>query len=161
MSEATNAAVRAAMTTRALSTLGTGSPEWDNALQEVLRLEAIYLSDLGFGSNARANEAFTHAKMAIEEKYGREWKLNPEAAAASREAWKTLNQADEKQAREILRPLWDAQRQLMLTPAPTLNAALFKAELMEWAEIWNDSQLERDGFEIVAEELERFAEGGA
>lgn len=161
MTDITNATLRAAMTTRALSTLGACSPEWDNAVREVLRRQALYLSDVEFGPSSEAAEAFDRARFEIEAKHGRNWRDNPDAVEAMQTARAALNEAEEAATEQLLRPLWAAQRALALTPAPNLNAALFKSEIMAWEEIWNDNQLGRDGFEIVAEELARFAEGSA
>lgn len=151
--------VRAALTTRAISTLGI-CPAWDRAVCDYLRLQALYLADQEFGPTSRANEEHTRTVYAIEQKYGHNWKAVPEAIAANAVAWKSIREAEDKQSDELLQPMWAAGRVVATTPAPTLNAALYKAELMDWDEVWNDNKLERNGFKIVAEELARFA-GGA
>lgn len=160
MDDATSTTVRAAMTTRALSTLGA-CPQWDRAVCEFLRLQALSHSNDEFGPFADANEAFDWVRLNVESKYGRSWREVPQAAEEMKAAHAAIRQAEEQQADEYLRPLWAAHRALALTPAPTFNAALFKSELMAWEEIWNDNRLERNGFEIVVEELARFAEGSA
>lgn len=148
--------LRAATTTRALSTMGE-CPRWDRAVSDYLRLDALYRADAAFGATSQAEEAHTLEGMAIEGQYGREWRAIPEAMARHNAAQAALRSAEDKQVGAFAKPLWAAQRTLALTPAPSLNAALFKAEAIESEDIWNDNEFRADAFELVAVELARFA----
>ena len=147
---------RATTTTRAISTLGE-CPKWDAAVQDFLRSQALAQSAEKFGLLQRASEASDVAQGEVEAKFGRNWKANDEAKAILAPFRAALLKAEEDMAERYYRPLWAAQRRLALTTPPSLNAALFKAELIESEEIWNDTQLGRDAFEIVADDMARFA----
>ena len=151
---------RAATTTRALSTLGDCAT-WDAAVQTFLRCRALSTSSEQFGPYAKAVEAFNVAKIAVEDKFGRNWRDNAEAKAIMALASTALDTAQTAQDENYYSPLWEAERKLVHTAPPTLNAALFKAELIDAEEVWNDTELGADAFEIVAQDLARFEGEGA
>lgn len=156
MSALDNSIYRASMTSRALSTLGDCAV-WDAAVQEFLRRYALSQASDEFGPMSKANEAHSRAAMQLQAKYGRGWRTNQEAVDIFAPANAALHIAEDTQSRTYYDPMWAAGRKLAHTKPPTLNAALFKAELIDSEEIWNDTKLGRDAFDIVAEDMARFA----
>ena len=151
---------RAATTTRALSTLGDCAT-WDAAVQTFLRRRALATSSEQFGPLAKAVEAFDLAKVSVEDKFGRNWRESAEAKAIMAVASAAFDRAQTEQDETYYSPMWEAERELVRTAPPTLNAALFKAELIDAEEVWNDTELGADAFEIVTQDLARFEGEGA
>ena len=151
---------RAATTTRALSTLGDCAT-WDAAVQIFLRCQALATASGEFGPYARAVDAFDHAKFSVEGKFGRNLRDNAEAQAIMAVAKAAMTKAEIEQSETYYSPMWEAERNLVRTKPPTLNAALFKAELIEAEDVWNDTKLGADAFEIVTQDLARFEGEGA
>ena len=156
MTDTAFSAERFAFTSQALSTLGT-DPAWDAALSRYLRLESLTHADAEFGAYAKANEADDLARLALEEKYGKAFRSNPEAAEKWGALHERMNAAERTQLETYVKPMWEAGRRLALTPAPTLAAAVFKGNFIHREEIWNDNQFEADAMAIVTADFARLA----
>lgn len=155
-----NIAGRCAYAAAAIATLGA-DPEWDERLTAYLRLDGLQYAHVEFGPLARANEANSLVCMDLQGKYGPRWKSNPEAIVLAEPSIEAAQTAEAVWTAEYCEPYWQAARDLVLTPAPTLLAALFKIRLIEWDELDNDGILNRDCFEIVVADMARLAGGQA
>lgn len=155
-----NMAGHCAYTAAALATLGA-DPVWDERLTTYLRLDALQQAHSSFGPLAQASEASDLKHIEIEAKYGPRWKTNPEARQEAEPASAAVLAAEQAWTERFCDPFWQAARELALTPAPTLAAALFKVRLIQWEDLDNDGVMTRDCFEIVAEDMARLAGGQA
>ena len=131
--------------------------EWDRKMAAFLRADALTRAYDDFGEGQRVNDEHDRQNLLLEEKYGPGFRSHPQARATLDAQTPRFLQMEEDKSERFYRPLWKAQRELVLTPAPDLAAALFKVELINVAEIWNDNQMPRDCFEIVAEDMARLA----
>jgi hypothetical protein len=154
MASITHITEHAGFTARALATMGT-DPAWDQAVTKFLRTDALYRTDETCGRYNDAREKAQRAEMQIEEEFGRNWRGIPAAQERWEPHFAVMREAEDQQAADFLRPLWQAQRELAQTPAPTLAAAIFKVELIEAEDVWNDYALEGNAFQIVADDFAR------
>lgn len=153
-----NLAGHCAYTAAALATLGA-APEWDARLTEYLRLQALQEAHSLFGPLSRAEEANAIEHGQAEARHGPNWRNVPAALASVSVTAAAALAVEDQWTQEYCRPFWRAARELACTPAPSLQAALFKVRLIEWEEIDNDAEMTRDCFEIVAEDMARLARG--
>jgi hypothetical protein len=161
MDNSTNmATLRAVRTSMALATLGT-CREWDARLTTYLRADALAHADFAFGDYGKAYDQNGWERLRLEEAFGKNYRQHPAGAVEARAATEKMKAAEECRVAAFLNPLWEAERELALTPAPTLAAALFKMQLIEHQEVWNSTSMPRDGFEIVAEDFARLEVGAA
>jgi len=144
----------------ALATLGADAA-WDRAVLAFIKADVLQHADLEFGAAAKHQAKDYRARIGLESRYGKEWRLNPAAQALRDQIYDEAIAADDAWTRDYCAPFWQAGRELALTPAPTMAAAVFKANVIEKAEIWNDSAFPRDAMEIVIEEMTRLCEGSA
>lgn len=154
-------------TTRMLAAAATATinlsadrAEWDRRMAEYLRCDALHRADSAFGALSQADERRLRTSTALEITYGRGWKEEPAAKAERDAAWATFRAAEERHEATFLLPLWEAMRNLVLTHAPDLAAALFKVELIDREEVWNDARMTRDAMEIVREDMDRLLPTG-
>ena len=145
--------------TTAIVNLSADRTEWDKRLAAYLRLQALSHAWEEYGEPATLHEEAGHIEMRLEAKYGRSFKelATPQELAEWRNALDLILRMEEQTTERFYRPLWTAQVALANTPAPDLSAALFKIEMIERDEVWNDKDLKRDAFEIVEADMERLA----
>lgn len=137
--------------------ISTPDARWNAAAASYFLRDGLALADRTFGEYAKATVAFDHAKADIEATYGRDYRASDEGSNAFEPIWETMKAAVEAQYQNYLAPLWQAARDLALTPAPTLPAALFKVEVIRHEELDNDIYMTRDPMEVIAEDMARLA----
>lgn len=143
-----------AINTAALATMGTDST-WDARLTEYLRRRALQQAVCDFGFLSKANEEHSYQIYRVEAAFGSGWRDDPRAEALTEPTSKAADAAQKRWDAEYCEPFWQAGRDLVLTPAPSLAAALFKFQIIRDDEVWNDSRMERDCVEIIAEDMAR------
>lgn len=153
-----NIAARCAFTSAALATLGV-DPAWDKRMAAYLRLGSLQQAHASFGPLAQANEASAVKHCELEQRFGPHWKSNTKAWTEAQPLYAAALEIETQWTEQLCEPFWQAARDLVLTPAPTLAAALFKVRLIEWEDLDNDGAMTRDCFEIVAEDIERLSGG--
>lgn len=143
-----------------LDTMGLDAA-WDRALQRYLRCETLYYGAGAFGPLAKEQERHTLEKIAIEEKFGRGWKAQSEAAKRHEVSFAGLIKAEEDHVRQFAEPYWRAANELALTPAPSLAAAMFKAAVMEHDEIDTNRDFPGECMEILQADFARLTREAA
>jgi hypothetical protein len=155
MADTLIAAHNCAFQTLALSTLGSDSV-WDARLTAYLSAQALQRAETDFGKLSEATDINEREIDRAREIHGADWRSSPEACARVEVARIAANAAFEKWSSDLCEPYWQATRELVLTPAPTLAAALLKAQVIRLDEAWNDREIERDCVGIIAEDMARF-----
>lgn len=130
--------------------------EWDRRMADYLRCDLLVRADATFGPFSKAMDAHRFCAQDLKAKYGADFRDQPEALALFRDSLAMVRHAEEEQL-TLLMPLWAAQRALLTTPAPDLAAAMFKHELVEREEMECDANLDREPFDIIAEDVARLA----
>lgn len=130
---------------------------WNKAMANYLRADALNRAEEAFGALAQATNASDLLHMELEQQFGPGFRSVPEARARMEEADARSPHSDDDHLEVFCRPLWNAQRELALTPAPNLAAALFKVHMIEEAEVWNDCHLGADPMAIVQDDFARLA----
>jgi hypothetical protein len=159
MSEIAQLTHKAVSMSAAIATLGT-DPEWDRRVTEYLRCDALQSAFAGFGGLFQAAEDCTLKRWEAERLFGHGWQQTAEGRAFMADAHKKVNQAEELHAETYLRPFWNAAKALVMTPAPNVQAAAYKALVIEADEIWNSHDMPDDCLQIVADDFARVT-GGA
>lgn len=156
MTDLANQAHHATLRASAVATLG-GSPAWDQVLSRYLACDALHTAMAEYGPLSQAHEARAWLAIELEKQHGKNWKDNLDAQARYAIADRAYQAADETYTADFLVPLWQAQRDLASTPAPTMAAAVFKAQLIEVEEVWNDNQFDLDCMQIVRDDFARLS----
>jgi len=125
---------RAAFTTQALATMGV-DPEWDRKVADYLRLEALQFAHSTFGPLDIANDELLGVTLSLENKFGKNFRRIPQAAAAYDAACEAFQVPEKEWTERYLHPYWDATDELAAAPAPTLAAALFKVQMIYWEDL--------------------------
>lgn len=149
--------VAAVATSPATATTHTPDPRWNRRVARYRRARALMEADYAFGDNAKANEAFNTARAEAVRAVG-EGRLDEHPGFP--EAWEAMSRADEERFRRYIRPADLAAMLVVLTPAPNLEAALLKVEIIKEHELDNYSPMPRDPFGIVLEDMRRLAREG-
>lgn len=140
----------------ALATLGS-DPTWDKALKAYLRADALQRADSEFGALDKASAAFRRSRWALEDMYGPNWSGVPKATAEHQPAFAAMQAAEDRWAQTFCQVLWRTSRELALTPAPTIAAAMFKATLIEIEDLSNDCDFPADPMEVLQADFARLA----
>ena len=135
----------------------TPCPDWNAKMKAYLHIDALARAYAEFGEGARLSDKWGWQDIRLQEQFGPNFRNIPEARAILSGRNEEVRDHEERTTERFFRPLWAAQRELALTPAPTIAAALFKADMIEASELSNDSLMERDCFEIVAEDFARLS----
>lgn len=145
----------AAFNTAALQTLGADSL-WDSRLTEYLRTDGLQHAYIEWGDYARHYEHVAGEERRLSATHGHGWRNHPDAAELDR---RTDGERRRVEATwdELCESYRAAARALVLTPAPTIAAALFKLRAIEWSDLDSSSQMTRRCDEIVAEDMARLA----
>jgi hypothetical protein len=146
--------LRAAYNSLAVATLGS-NPAWDAALTNFMATNCLQNADLDHGALSRANEQSALERMRLESLYGRNWRDDPRAKQANARLIEADRVADDAYHKQFTEPFWQAIRDLVLVPAPTIAAAVFKADLIHAEEAWNDSALDADCMQIIVDDFAR------
>lgn len=153
----TDTVMHAQFNAQGLATMGV-DPQWDRAVHNLVSADVLARAHEHFGPlELKRNEGQLQA-MEAEHRLGKNWREHPEG----KPFWETLcdeGTVNDQQMTELYyNALWEAQRQLALTPAPTLAAALFKAAVIEMNDVWNDSQIDADCIELIEADLARLSQ---
>lgn len=155
MAEFVTAAHRSIFTAQGLATMGI-DPEWDRRVAAFLSWEARTNLQEEYGDIAQRCEVIGIDRMMLESQYGKAWHQHPEAQGELARIRNSETVENEKIDERYYRPFWQSQRDLVLTPAPALAAALFKATVAQVHEVWNDNAFDGDCAAIVEAELAQF-----
>lgn len=139
------------------SIIATPDPRWNAVAATYLLRDGLALADRNFGDYAKADVRFDHAKADIEAKHGRDFRASTEGSKSFDIIWADMKAAEGAQYENFLAPLWEAARQLALTPAPTISAIMFKIDVIRQEELDNDIYMTRDPMELVSEDMARLA----
>lgn len=137
----------------ALQALGA-CPKWDRAVLTYLHASTIAQAQSAWGPHAAALEAVEEQRGRPRCRHGRGWRAHRELAD---EITARTCEIEEKAVREIWQPLWRASRELVATDAPTLAAALMKAEVIQKEDVANDSEFPGDCMQILQADFDRLA----
>lgn len=148
--------MRAAVTTQALGTMGV-DPEWDRLMGKYLAAEALYFADNDFGPRYHASNEYQLLTMMFTGRHGPNWRADRQSRDRADAAHEEMSKVEEASDERFLYPFWQAARELVKYPAPTLPAALFKVNLIHAEEVWNDSRMDADCMQIVTEDMARLA----
>lgn len=154
MSEIQTSTYHAVIATQGLGTMGV-DPEWDHRVAEYLKRRTLFYADARFGSSAAVEEGTLLARVSLEQRYGRDYRNDPAAATELAKLDAVRAASDIRQHEEYTSPYWQAARNLATCPAPTLAAALFKAQIIDTDELWNDTHFKGDCMAIVSEDMNR------
>lgn len=149
-----NATHRLAFHGAALATLGT-CPTWDKALTEYLARAALADADEAFGQTYERRYAIEMAEVSLAINHGPNWERLPDLATRRRELADADNEVGDVRTAAFMNPLEHAAHGLAQTPAPTIAAALFKVELIERHQLWDDARFDFDGMQIVRGDIAR------
>ena len=131
---------------------------WNKAMANYLRAAALQRADESFGALAKVSEECTLRDIRLEARFGPGFRSIPEARAImDRSPIPGMRDSEDAHCENFCNPLWEAQRQLAVTPAPSLAAALFKVHVIDEAELNNDSRFAFDCMEIVQADFARLA----
>jgi len=145
---------RAAYNSLALSTLGA-CPVWDAALKRFLATNCLQHADIEHGALSQASEQAAFERMRLESLYGSKWRGDPRAKPAVARLNEAYAAADNAWTEKFAEPYFQAVRDLVLVPAPTIAAAVFKADLIYAEEAWNDTGFEADCMQILQDDFAR------
>lgn len=136
--------------------------KWDRRLKRYTILRALSDADGDFGTLARAIEAGKLARYEVEAEYGSWARARAHEVGAARcdSIYATETAADEAHYRDYFNPSDRAACLLAMTPAPDLEAALYKIELIKKESLDNHNLMSRDVMEIVHEDMARLAKQG-
>lgn len=117
--------------------------DWEDAVAEFERCEILERAAREFGplSVAETELELLRARGA------------PNAETS--ETADNLRALEEAYTREYLQPLWQAQRQVALTPAPDHAAAAFKVDLIATANLSEDAEMPDDLLALIHADIER------
>lgn len=147
---------RAALTTQALGTLGA-SPEWDRALGEYLRREALDHADGAFGRTYEIQNEIGLKKHDFQDNRGEGYTTTPAMRVALDELINRGKEQDALSAKQFMMPHLNAAIELAKTPAPTLAAALFKVMLIDVEDLMDVVDADDDLMGIVQADMDRLA----
>ncbi len=132
---------------------------WDRNFAEYRMREALYRADAEFGDMKVAIRVHDEVIMLLERDFGSVAKarLDPTGDSVREVAWQALTAAEERSAIHFDTPLDVAAINLALTPAPDLDAAIFKIQLIQDRQLDNLVSMPRDCMQIVLEDMARVA----
>lgn len=156
MTDMATTTYRSVLAMQALSTMGV-EPNWDALVGSLLRFDTLARAEEEYGPTSIRSGKRDIEVMMAEQRYGKNYAQHPEVQPMFERHKAECAADDDLMSREYYQPLWKAQRELALATPPTLSAALFKATLIEVAELWNDSVMDADCMEIVRTDLARFS----
>lgn len=148
------ATYKSVLTQQALGTMGANS-DWDARITAFLSTLHLMHADEAFGAKSKTDEAASWVAIKLEGKFGKGWKQHPDASAEVALLDVSEKAADEAHHQSFIAPYWAAMRGIALTPAPTLAAACFKQSIIQSDEVWNDSAMDADCMQIVADDFAR------
>lgn len=154
MADTLIAAHNCAFHSLALSTLGTDSL-WGAHLTAYLAAQTLQQAECDYGALALTCDESERERLRAKDTYGPGWQSNPSPLATVERARLAADAAHDKWSKDLCEPFWKATRKLVATPAPTLAAALFKAQVIRLDEVWNDAELSDDCMRIIAEDMAR------
>src|SRR5687767_982379 len=104
--------------------LSTSDPTWNSRLADYLRLDGPARAEREFGALSKSIAKSETRDLWLEEKFGPNFRNVPAARVMLDAAFPETMAADDAYAASFLKPLWAAARELAMTPAPSLAAAL-------------------------------------
>jgi hypothetical protein len=147
-------AQRSVLTMQALGTLGV-DPEWDALVTDLLRLDTLAHAEEEFGPTNKRWDSRALERAFAEDRYGKGWESHPEVRPMLDLHAAEAIADEELKYQRYYRPLWAAQIAVAMATPPTLAAALYKAALIELAEVWSDADMQGDCMEILRADLHK------
>jgi hypothetical protein len=129
--------------------------KWNAVMAEYLRLETLAEADRGFGEYFLATAAYDGERADLEHEFGKGYKSHPAGAIRANMAFDALSCAEERRQEIFLRPLWEAEEGLGLTPAPDLQAAMFKLVLIKRHDLRQNATFPARAMAVIREDMAR------
>lgn len=141
-----------------IATMGL-DPAWDRAVSAYIAADVRSRAHEEFGPLAHRKSDADLDTIYAEMRLGKDWRNTDEGLAIARSFDDASAAYEAGMEKDFYSPLWKAQRDLALTPAPSLLAAVWKAAAISLHEIWNDRTLDTCLASAIDAELARFAGG--
>lgn len=151
---------RAQFHAQGLATIGL-DPAWDRAVTEYIAADVRSRAHEEFGPLALQKDDADLGTIMAGMRLGKDWRDTDEGRAIAHRFEDATAAYEASMEKDFYGPLWKAQRDLALAPAPSLPAAVWKAAAISLHEIWNDRTLETDLATVIDVDLARFAGGEA
>lgn len=131
--------------------------EWNSALNEYLRLAALVEANDSFGAMYVATLEWENTRGRLKDQYGKAWQSDPVAEKIGAVGVEAYRVASTNATRDFNRPFWDAERKLYSTPAPDLQAALFKIAMIKRDSLADDGDFDGAAMEAISADMARLA----
>ena len=118
---------------------------------------ALRDADNAFGAHATAYRAWDEIQRSAIERFGnfQRAKEDAEAGKVIEAEWGALDDAETAWFNEYVHPADLAAIELMLTPAPDLEAVLLKATIAKDHELDNTFSMPREPMDVILEDVQR------
>lgn len=135
---------------------------WQTRRAEYQIAHALAKAAQKYGPATQVLEDYDQVRSGLMAKLGsiKSIKQDPVASTIFDAAWGRQETACARDYRLYSTPANDAAIALALTPAPTIEALEYKLEVIESHELFNDSDMPRNPFEVVLEDARRLRERG-
>ena len=147
------------LATQALATMGV-DPAWDAKVAEYLACSTMARANIEWGPHARREDDRKRRQFELKAKFGKGYAKHPDAQREVVALYKAGVADEDVMSERYYVPWWRAGRELAATPAPTIAAAALKALLIEMDELWNDSEMRGDCFDILEADFARLLTNG-
>jgi len=151
---------RAQFHAQGIATMGL-DPAWDRAVTAYIAADVRSRAHEEFGPLALRKDGADLETIMAAVRLGKDWRDAKEGIAIARNFDVASAAYEAGMEKDFYGPSWRAQRDLALTPAPSLSAASWKAAAISLHEIWNDRTLEDDLASVIDADLARFTGGEA
>lgn len=132
---------------------------WDRAMGNYIATDIRARAAEIYGPLARQKDDDAVEAHGMAKRLGMAWRDTDEGAEVAAQHRRNLIAYDEGLRSAFYEPHWQAIRDIVRTPAPSLAAAAWKAALIDWQDAWCDSMLEADCVAILDADLTRLTGG--
>jgi hypothetical protein len=139
-----------------LATMGV-DPVWDKAVRQYVVATARARAEEAFGEHASSLAKHADRDLSLAK-----WRQSGWPPHVDQDLWiidhhTQLQDAENRIRAEFYEPLWTAERLIAETPAPTLSAAIWKAAVMELADVQLDHEVSVDCAQPLYADFDRLA----
>jgi hypothetical protein len=134
---------------------------WDRRRDRFAILKALRDADEAFGRCADGNRAYDLFRRIVRERHGTNDKrrVPAETQAEWDVEFEKMNASDAIFTARFCKPADLAAIELIMTPAPDLDAALLKIEIIKDFELWNTYEVPVDCMDLVSADMARLLGG--